>query len=103
MTYQSPAVRYQGPLGDVLRRLVPAPPTTHDYGDLRVDRLVQFINTQSGTTGCHLGSACRELRLDISSDYAGKLFRRQTGLGIREYAQLKRMRIAADRLNHTNL
>jgi AraC-like DNA-binding protein len=103
MTYESPAIQCQTPLSDVLRQLIPQKFRPHEYGDLRIERIVQFIDRHAGSVGCDLESACRELRLDISAAYAGRLFRLLTGLGVREYAKKRRLLIAAERLNHTDL
>ena len=64
---------------------------------------MQFIDSHSGHVGWNLEEACRELRLDISSAYAARLFKRSTGLGVREYAKKKRLSAAADLLKTTDL
>jgi AraC-like DNA-binding protein len=71
--------------------------------DSRVSRLKASIDSHTGAVGWNLENACRELKLDISSAYAARLFRRETGVGIREYAKQRRLLIAAGRLAATGL
>lgn len=103
MIYESPAVRYQGGLKDLLHRLLPNPRAAQDGVDQRIAKLTQFIDSHSGCVGWNLEEACRELRLEISGAYAARLFQRSTGLGVREYAKKKRLLAAAELLKTTNL
>jgi len=66
-------------------------------------KLVHFIDSQEGSIGWDLDHACRELRLDISGAYAARLFKRCTGLGVREYSKKKRLLMAAERLTTTDI
>jgi AraC-like DNA-binding protein len=70
--------------------------------DWRVSKLKEAIDSHAGGVNWSVGHACRELKLDISSAYAARLFRRDTGRGVREYAKGKRLLIAAERLSTTN-
>jgi|GEM_PF-6214990 len=103
MAYESPAVQYRGALDDVLRRLLPLLQQDRPGVDLRIMKLLHFIDGHDGHVGWDLDGACRELRLDISGAYAARLFKRCTGLGVREYAKKKRLLMAAERLKITNL
>src|ERR1700691_3734028 len=71
--------------------------------DWRVAKLVAFVDSHDGGLGWNLEQACQELGLGISPAYAGKLFKRETGLGVREYAKMKRLSFAAERLTATNV
>jgi AraC-like DNA-binding protein len=71
--------------------------------DRRIVKLVHFIDSHEGSIGWDLDHACRELSLDISGAYAARLFKRCTGLGVREYAKKKRLLMAAERLKNTDL
>lgn len=71
--------------------------------DWRVSRLVEYVDRHAGAVGFDLGHACLELRLDISSAYAARLFRRDTGMSFREYAKKQRSLAATGRLNATEL
>jgi AraC-like DNA-binding protein len=102
-TYESPAIEYQARLMDVLRQLIPKRHDTRLYGDNRIERMVRFIDTHRADVDCDIESVCRELKLDISVDYAGRLFRKLTGVRVRDYAEQKRMMIAAERLRQTDL
>src|SRR5258708_21339225 len=103
MVYEPPAVRYRGAFNDVLRRLFPRPRTERPSTDRRIMKLLHFIDSHEGSVGWDLDRACRELRLDISGAYAARLFKRCTGLGVREYAKKKRLLMAAERLTTTDI
>lgn len=103
MTYHAPRLQLEGSLTEVLRRLIPRPRIQASDLDTRVWQLMQFINSHLDDFNWDLESACRSLRLNISPPHAARLFRRCTGLGIREYAKQKRLAIAADRLAFTAL
>ena len=103
MVYESPAVQYRGALDDVLGRLFPLPRQGRPGVDWRIMKLLHFIDDHSGRVGWGLDHACRELRLEISGAYAARLFKRCTGLGVREYAKKKRLLMAAERLKITDL
>ena len=103
MVYESPAVQYQGAFNDVLRRLFPHPRKEQLSLDRRIMKLLHFIDSHDGSIGWDLDHACRELRLDISGAYAARLFKRCTGLGVREYSKKKRLLMAAERLTTTDI
>ena len=66
--------------------------------DWRVFRLKQFIDNHAGGVDSGLKRACRQLGLDISLSRARYLFKRDIGLGVREYAKRERLLIAVERL-----
>src|SRR5258708_8550031 len=101
MVYESPAVQYQGAFNDVLRRLFPNPRKERPSMDRRIMKLLHFIDSHEGSIGWDLNHTCRELRLDISGAYAARLFKRCTGLAVREYAKTKRLFMSARRLTPT--
>ena len=101
MFYESPEVRCQGALNDVLRTLIPKPKTRPGI-DQRIGNLLNFIDGHDGSVGWDLDRACRELRLDISGAHAARLFKQCTGLGFREYTKKKRLQMAAERLKITD-
>jgi len=104
MYYQIPTIQYQGLLSEILQQFIPAGPQLHRHRDMRIDKLIHFIDSHAGSVvTCGLDSVCRELKLDISAAYAGRLFKRMTGLGVREYAGNRRLLTAADRLQRTDL
>lgn len=101
--YEPPAVRYRGALNDLLRRLVPDRRTTRPGMDRRITKLLDFIESQEGRVGWNLDHVCQELRLNMSGPYAARLFKRCTGLGVRDYAKKKRLLLAAERLEVPDL
>jgi len=103
MVYEPPVVQYQGALSDILRGLFPVPRKERRGMDRRIVKLLQFIDSHEGRIGWDIDHACQELRLDISGAHAARLFKRHTGLGVREYARKKRLLMAAQRLKTTDL
>ena len=103
MTYESPVLRYQGGLNDLLHRLLPSFPVAHNDGDRRIAKLTDFIDSHDGRIGWVLEHTCRELKLNISGAYAARLFKLSRGLGVREYAKTKRLSAAAELLRTTDL
>src|ERR1700722_1515713 len=103
MTYESPTVRYRGDFIDLLQRLVPSRFLFRNKGDPRVAKLTGFIDGHDGRVGWDLEHACRELKLDITSAYAARLFKRSTVLGVGEYAKNKRLSAAAELVTTTDL
>lgn len=103
MNYESPLVRYQGGLNDLLHRLLPSIPVARNDVDQRIAKLTNFIDSHHGRIGSDLAHTCRELKLDISGAYAARLFKLSRGLGVREYAKKKRLSAAAELLRTTDL
>jgi transcriptional regulator GlxA family with amidase domain len=103
MSYEPPLLQDEGELGDVLRRLLRKPrQKTRRLEDCRIRNLASYIEHHIAGEWS-LADACRELKLDISAAYAARLFKRYTGLGVREYAAKMRLQMAADRLTTTDL
>jgi AraC-like DNA-binding protein len=71
--------------------------------DWRVKKILLFIDTENGRIGPDMTEICRRLDLGISADYAVKLFRKQAGIGFREYAARRRLMQAARQLAETSL
>jgi methylphosphotriester-DNA--protein-cysteine methyltransferase len=67
------------------------------------DGAVWTGESRSGAMGCSLERTCQKLKLDISPAYAAQLFRRQTGLGVKQYAKKQRLLTAIERLTTTNV
>lgn len=103
MVYERPTLRLQGKFNDVLRRLMPVSLPGENTNDWRVDRLLQFLAQHFDRLDWNLPQVCRQLKLDISAPHAARLFKRHTGMGIREYAKKRRLSRAAERLTATNL
>lgn len=109
MIYQPPRIQHRGALQPVLDHLIrqtfqpvaTSPSSTHL--DWRVERLQLFINTVHGKLGWNLNSICKQLGLGVSGSHGARLFKKHTGLGIREYAKKKRLAVAADKLKNTTL
>jgi methylphosphotriester-DNA--protein-cysteine methyltransferase len=71
--------------------------------DRRVAQLIEAIRAHSGAMDWNLEHACRELKLGISPAYAARLFHRNTGMGLREYAKQQRFLTATKHLMTTEL
>ena len=103
MPYEAPVVKWQGGLDDVLRGLFLTSTVPPSRRDLRVSKLIHHIDGHQGSVGWDLDGACRELGLEVSGAYAGRLFKRYAGLGVREYAKRKRLLASAELLKTTDL
>jgi AraC-like DNA-binding protein len=101
--YEPPIVQYQGGLDDFIRYLLPNWGNERVGIDPRITKLMHFIDSHDGAVGWDLNHVCRELKLAISSAHAARLFKRCTGLGVREYAKRKRLWLAAKRLKTTDI
>jgi methylphosphotriester-DNA--protein-cysteine methyltransferase len=71
--------------------------------DWRAEELQRFINSAHGKLGLNLDNICKHLDLGVSGSYGARLFKKHTGLGIREYAKRKRLALAAHQLANTTL
>ncbi len=102
MVYQSPEVVTHGNLDHVLRSFLPKDPAPCTEKDRRAVKLRGFIDRNAGQIGWSLDTLCRTLGLGISGAHAGRLFKRQFGIGVREYAAGRRLMKAAHLLRTTN-
>jgi AraC-like DNA-binding protein len=78
-------------------------PDLEAHADWRVSKVKDFIDKQNGQLGTALDDLCRELDVGIAAAHLSRLFRHETGLGIREYSRRVRMRTAARKLESTTL
>ncbi len=101
MIYAGPRVQCLGTIGTSLDQRLAGRAIRTDGTDWRVKKLEGFIDSHDGKIGWGLDQVCRELGLGISGSYAARLFKRQIGLGVREYAKRRRLRTAAQRLKTT--
>jgi AraC family transposon Tn10 TetD transcriptional regulator len=81
----------------------PPPIQIPGSSDWRVRKILLFIDSHDGKIGPDMADICQELDLGISADYAVKLFKKQTGVGFREYGAHKRLLKAASQLAETSL
>ncbi|MCI0724140.1 MAG: helix-turn-helix transcriptional regulator [Acidobacteria bacterium] len=102
MVYQSPEVVTHGNLDHVLRSFLRKDPAPCTEKDRRAVKLRGFIDRNDGQIGWSLDTLCRTLGLGISGAHAGRLFKRQFGIGVREYAAGRRLMKAAHLLRTTN-
>lgn len=100
--YQSPEVITHS-LNRVQRFFMPKGPAPGIENDHRVAKLRSFIDKKEGQIGWSLDTLCQTLGLGISGAHAGRLFTRQFGFGIREYAAGRRLMKAAHLLRTTTL
>lgn len=103
MVYQSPEVVTHGNLDHVLRPFLPKDPAPCTEKDRRAVKLRGFIDRNDGQIGWSLDTVCQTLGLGISGAHAGRLFKRQFGVGVRGYAAGRRLMKAAHLLLTTNL
>ncbi len=103
MLYQSPEVISHSGSARVLRSFQPQPLAPTAETDRRAGKLRGFIDRNDGQVGWSLDTVCRTLGLGISGAHAGRLFKRQFGMGVRDYAAGRRLMKAAHLLRTTNL
>ncbi len=93
MIHSIKPIRYIGPVF-----LPPLLKGTWNLGrsnDWRTERLRKFMDSHDGKLGRNVKTVVRDLKLDISGIHAGRLFKRDLGIGIREYAKRTRLVTAA--------
>ncbi len=103
MLYQSPEVIAHSSSARLLRSFQAQPITSEPEPDRRASKLRRFIDGNDGQVGWSLDTVCQALGLGISGAHAGRLFKRQFGIGVREYASGRRLMKAAHLLCTTNL
>lgn len=100
--YKTPTIQCTGDLTPILDRALEEIPDIASAADWRVRRLLAFIDSQHGKLGSNLDHICAQLDLAVSGPHGAKLFKRHTGIGIREYAKTKRLLGAAEKLKNTS-
>ena len=100
--YETPTIQCTGYLAPLLEQALDEIPNISSAADWRVRRLVAFIDSQHGKLGWNLDHICAQLDLGISGAHGAKLFKQNTGVGIREYAKTRRLLVAADKLKSTS-
>jgi AraC-like DNA-binding protein len=90
-------------LGTPVEDWAPNLPHLQAHADWRVSKVKDFIDKQNGNVGTALDYLCRELDIGITAAHLSRLFRQETGLGIREYSRRLRMDTAARKLESTAL
>jgi len=90
-------------LGTPVEDWIPDLPHLQAHADWRVSKVKDFIDKQNGNVGTALDYLCRELDIGITAAHLSRLFRQETGLGIREYSRRLRMDTAARKLESTAL
>jgi AraC-like DNA-binding protein len=63
--------------------------------DWRMKRLQKFFDSHDGQLGLNLKAIVHDLKLAISGKHAGRLFKQEMGIGVREYAKRNRLVTAA--------
>src|SRR5260370_10590900 len=63
--------------------------------DWRIKKLQGFLDSPGGDLTLNLDRISRDLGLEVSGSHAARLFKRDLGIGVREYAKRKRLGAAA--------
>jgi Helix-turn-helix domain len=98
--YRSPTVFRVGAIVGLMNAFVGESLKLKLGTDWRIIRLKEFIDIRAGNIG-DADPVCAQLELAISGRYAGMLFKRSFGIGMREYALRQRLNLAAERLRTT--
>lgn len=102
MRYEQPIVRRWGSPREFLKLFSPDGSGARLAEDWRVQRLRNLVDSDPGRAQWCLEEICRQLELCISGRQARRLFKASTGLGIKEYAQKRRLDRAAEQLRMTD-
>ncbi len=100
LSYERPLVHFLGPNFETASTYETRPGGEMDY---RTKRLKKFVDANVGKSGMSVGLIVRELGLEISGSHAARLFKRDMGIGIRQYAKQIRLSAAASSLRKTTL
>jgi AraC-like DNA-binding protein len=98
--YRQPSVLSLGSVTTFQSAPLAESPKARYWIDWRIEKLKDFIDNCEGKIE-DLEALCEQLQLDISGRYAGMLFKRLIGVGLREYSMRQRVNIAAKRLRAT--
>jgi AraC-like DNA-binding protein len=93
MIYKSPTIRCMGRL--FLPREFQDVWSVGPSTDWRAECLQRFLDSQDGKIGLNLDTVVRSLNLEISAIHAARLFKRETGIGVRQYCRRRRLVMAA--------
>jgi len=78
------------------------PQTIQGGMDWRAKKLKDFIDNAPGKVHGNLGDVRKELELSLSDSQARRLFKKSTGISIKEYARKRRLVLAAKQLQNTD-
>src|ERR1700745_863274 len=102
MTYEQPIVLRWGSPREFLKLFSSDGSGARLGEDWRVQKLRNLVDSDPGRAQWGLDEICRQLGLCISGRQARRLFKASTGLGIKEYAQKRRLDRAAQQLRLTD-
>jgi len=71
--------------------------------DWRASKIKEYIDTHPLLGGQNLNVVCKQLGLSMSGRQARRLFKVSTGVGIRDYAKNRRLSVAVEQLEATNV
>lgn len=71
--------------------------------DWRAKKLKEFIDSRAAQVGPSLDDVCQQLGLPMSARQARRLFKVSIGMSIREYAKNRRLAVAANQLQATDV
>jgi methylphosphotriester-DNA--protein-cysteine methyltransferase len=100
MFYEQPTVLRIGSVAEILKAFIGERPKLKPETDWRIIKLKEFVDSHGGNVE-DADPICKQLQLEISGRYAGLLFKRSIGIGLREYAMRQRINLAAERLRTT--
>ena len=98
--YRQPSVFSVGAIVGLMDTFVGESLKLRPGTDWRIMKLKEFVDHRAGNVG-DADPICEQLELAISGRYAGMLFKRSFGIGLREYAMRLRLNLAAERLRTT--
>jgi methylphosphotriester-DNA--protein-cysteine methyltransferase len=103
MDYEQPVVQRREAADGFLDLFVPRQTSATGCVDWRAKRLKEYIDTHPGALHLNLDEVCKGLGLRMSSRQARRLFKAHLRMGFREYTKNRRLALAAEQLQRTNV
>jgi len=101
--YGRPVIKVLGGLDAFFDRVLHRKLDVPDDMDWRARKIKEFIDSHPFQGGRNLDEVCNELELSVSGRQARRLFKLSTGVGIRDYSRSRRLSVAVERLEATNV
>lgn len=103
MDYEQPVVQRREAADGFLDLFLPRQTSATGYVDWRAKRLKEYVDTHPGALHLKMDEVCRGLGLQVSSRQARRLFKAYIRMGLREYTKNRRLALAAEQLQRTNV
>jgi AraC-like DNA-binding protein len=103
VAYERPVIEMLEGVDVFFNRIFPkkiAEPLNMDW---RAKKIKEFIDSHLVQGGLNVSDVCKELGLSMSGRQARRLFKASTGVGIRDYVRNRRLEVAVEQLEATDV